>query len=100
MKIKVPKRFELYGRTINVKFKKEAGYNGRSYLSEGLITLNPEQTPEELTETFLHEAVHHILYQIAPIKEKYKKLYLDETVVETTSKLMYQMLKSSKGILK
>ena len=69
--MKIPKTVKLYGRTLTIEYDHELFHNEDAYglakYRTDTITLQPvtKQTPitrEQLEHNYLHELMHHILY--------------------------------------
>ena len=98
--MKIPKRFKLFGQTIEVKFDPDLldqhDWQGAASYRRGEIRLLPysECTPrkqEQIEATFCHELTHFLLYA-ANIKIDDKWLHQDEVVTELIGSLLHQAL--------
>ena len=90
--MKIPRRFELYGRTIRVVF---GSLNGAAYaqweFAKDLITIDPDAPRDHRDQAFLHEFIHAALESLGR-----EDLSIDEKFVDGLAGLVHQMLKSSK----
>jgi len=98
--MKIPKRFKLFGATVNVVFDanihNEHDSVGRVSFRRNLIRLLPDSPtiprPQELIEqTFCHELVHLIFFS-ASFKIGDKYAHDNEDVVELVANLLHQAL--------
>lgn len=94
--MKIPKRFKLMGRVINVDYDKklihEDDRRGASVFRENRVKLQSSSkeypiVKSDLEQSFLHELVHWILY----LSEEHK-LNHNEKFVEMFSGLLHQAL--------
>lgn len=94
--MKIPKKFKLYGHTINVvydeKLMHEKDNRGEARYRDYLIKLMPVTTCNLrplacVEETFCHELMHFILY-----KGGYEKENEDEQMVDRLGNLLHQAL--------
>lgn len=90
--MKIPRTFELYGRTIRVV---TGNLNGAAYAqwehAKDLITIDPDATKNHREQAFFHEACHAWLEALGR-----EDLSIDEKFVDGLAGLVHQMLKSSK----
>jgi len=93
-KIKIPKRFKLFGQTIKVVFDNKVGEldeaKGLAEYRKSQITIQPASndnciTDEMIEETFFHELIHWILYKLDE-----DKLRSNEKFVSEVSQLLHQ----------
>lgn len=98
--VKIPKRFKLFGQTIDVEFdpmlNSDKDWNGEASYRTSKIVLQPDspQTPRnsaQIGQTFCHELIHHILYA-ANAKKEDKWLHQDEVLVDLMGSLLHQAL--------
>lgn len=97
-KFKIPKRFNLIGRTIRVYIVKglrsedDDECHGLSMWGEGWIKLEADQKPEEMIHTFFHE-VQHLVFQAGG------RLDLDksEGLVDSQGALWMQLILTMTG---
>ena len=98
--MEIPKRFKLFGQTIEVVFDPtlthEKDWNGAASYRNGAIKLQPnsEHTPrkqDHIEQTFCHELTHYLLYA-ANAKAGDKYLHQDEDLVEIVGCLLHQAL--------
>lgn len=94
--MKIPKKFQLFGETITVKFDKDIANAqdkiGASHLRQGKITLHkPDDVYSEdrIEQTFHHELVHFILDRISE-----PKLCHSEAFVDRFANLLHQATKT------
>lgn len=61
MSLKIRGTFNVLGERYKVRLRrqKDKAY-GRCYCQEGLIELDPRQSPDKMRDTLLHEVVHAI----------------------------------------
>lgn len=99
-KIKIPKSFQLFGRTIDVKqvdtLFEETGWVGEANYRSQTVRLQKSGKNFNLSEdmiehTFFHELVHHILHSLGEIE-----LSENERFVDTFGALLHQYHKTSK----
>lgn len=101
--MKIPKRFKLLGRTIEVKedpeLLHERNWTGSANYTKGLINLQPinatyPATPEKRGQIFCHEFVHHIAYHAGAAinHELSKQLHDNEEFVDLFGSLLHQAL--------
>jgi len=97
MSFKIPKRFKLMGRTIDVEFVPNlddtSGVIGRTYFRKNKLALQSsvkgfELEQDCLNETFLHELVHWIFFMISENKD----LGSNEKLIDLIAGLLYQAL--------
>lgn len=98
MKFKIPKQFDLIGRTIKVRNVErcmdcDSSVDGQAIYSNGIIELkiSRDQCEEYKEFVFFHELVHHLLNAIA-----YDKLTKDETFTDRLAGVLYQAIKTMK----
>lgn len=98
--MKIPKRFKLFGQTIDVVFDPtlthEKDWNGAASYRNGCIKLQPDspQTPRKpqmIEQTFCHELAHYLFYA-AGAKKGGEWLHQDEDLVEMVGCLLHQAL--------
>ena len=98
--MKIPYEFELMGTTITVKFVAELMHESDAlgqacYRTSEIKILDNSPaykiTEEQQMQTFLHELVHWILYQL-----KKDDLRKDEDFVDMFAELLMQTLKTMK----
>ncbi len=94
--MKIPKRFQLHGQTIEVKFSDKLFSSedslGINSLRKNLIEIQGnnhgfERPRTQIEQTFLHELVHQILEA-----NHYRELNNDEKFVEQFSNCLHQAL--------
>ncbi len=100
--MRIPKRFKIYGQTIEVvwsgePFVENEGVGFASYrLNQIQIRPSQESCPRsnsQLEVTFLHELVHFILFYAQSARDKEKEwMHQDENFVESFSNLLHQAL--------
>jgi hypothetical protein len=88
--VKVPKRFELQGRTIKVRVC-EVDDAARWYPALDLIEIDSESTPDQRCHGFLHEAVHAWFEALGR-----HDLSDDERLVDGLSALIHQAIKTGR----
>jgi predicted SprT family Zn-dependent metalloprotease len=106
--MRIPKKFKLYGLTINVKLDdkmQKEGRCGQSVYRENKIRLNPKiKTRDCLEQTYLHELLHFVLLHSKVVNtyklENGKELHLDEDFIDNIASLLHQAIVTSKGKLK
>lgn len=89
--MKIPKRFKLFGETINIVYKKEL-VTERDALAESHANLNEiwmqyDIKGERMASTFFHEVVHMILD-----KMHNQSLSNDEAFVNIFGQLLHQII--------
>ena len=92
----IPKSFQLFGTTYQVKQLPKVIYNGESVLGKYVpdtytIEIRKNLKKQMKQEVYLHELMHAILLTL-----QYKKLGWDETFIERTSKALHQAITTSK----
>ncbi len=96
MKFQIPVSFELLGHEITVEWNSrlflEESSSGLGYPPQHRIVLQPDcegiyRPDSGIEETFIHELVHHILYQAG-----YSDLCDNEKFVTVFSGLLHQAL--------
>lgn len=101
--MKIPKRFELLGNTIDVEFSdthfNENDEHGRaSYRRNKIILQKPTESiclsDDVLNCVFIHEVIHHVLY-IARNAVDDPELHSNESFVELVAQLLYQIIKTA-----
>ena len=90
MHLKIPKTFQLGGRTWKVKRVGKKRWYGRCIAGRCQIEIAECRSKEEELHTFLHELTHAIMYTMGR-----KKLFSDEYFVDSSSSLLLQALKSA-----
>lgn len=94
MDFKIPKTFQIFGKTITVKqpWKVDREDSRGEWLYEkAVIKLRRSLNIEEKEVVFWHETVHSILDTL-----EYNDLSNDERFVERFSKALHQVLKTAK----
>ena len=98
--MQIPKRFKLFGQTINVEFDplltNERDWVGAASYRTSKISIQPDspqtpRNPEQIGQTFCHELMHYLLYA-ANAKEGDKWLHQDEVLVDLLGSLLHQAL--------
>ena len=95
--MRIPKSFQIGGRTIRVKYdhgiKKEGNFEDRAIPRKSLIIIDkdPDKVNDYQALTFTHELVHLCIDAIG----KYE-LSRDEEFVETFSNFLHQALTTMK----
>ena len=101
--MKIPKRFKLFGRTIEVVFD-EALFverpecSGFASYRMGKIELNPSKflygKADQKEQTFYHELMHFILYHAGSSYsgEDHNNMHQDEPFVDLCSNLLHQAI--------
>jgi len=98
MTIKIPKKFQLFGQTIEVKtlphLTSDNGTLGEAILGNNKIVLQEsvdgrKLNREQLEWVFLHELTHMILFHMGE-----KELVTDEQWVDFFARLLHQALKT------
>lgn len=93
-KIKIPKRFKLFGQTIEIVFDEKLFVNedmfGSAEYRKSKILIQPKISGNSLNdymieETFFHELLHWILYKLDE-----HKLRSNEKFVDGVSQLLHQ----------
>ncbi len=96
----IPVEFELFGQTVEIIWDKELNNrdnaNGLANYRYSRIELQPNTdtikiTDEMIEQTYLHEVTHFILDAIGE-----DELRSNEKFVDTFSKALHQVLKTSK----
>ena len=96
--MKIPKSFQLLGRTIRVEFRDDlvqtADNQGEAHYRKDRIYIQPNakgfpRSKEQVEATFCHELVHFILSEMEE-----EKLRQDERFVGLFSGLLHQALNS------
>lgn len=94
MELKVPKSFQIFGKTIKVtqphKVDKEDSRGEWSY-NKATIKVKRSLPTDEKESVFLHELTHCILEML-----EYNELSHNEQLVETFSRALQQALKTMK----
>jgi len=97
MKIKIPKKIEVIGSTVEIIWDEEYcerfGVLGQADVNHNKIFLkkiheNKKFTDDALVETFLHELVHFMMRKLGKTD-----LNADETFVESFSNVLHQVIK-------
>lgn len=97
--MKIPKQFELFGRTIHVEYQDDlariSDALGRSDYSTDTITLQNaapgyQRSLAQIEQTFFHEMVHFILQGMN------SKLQDDENFIDLFASCLHQVLVTSK----
>lgn len=101
--MKIPKNLKLYGRTLTVEYDPALSHNddvhGWAKYRTDRITLQPvtAQTPitqEQLEHNYLHELMHHILYNAG--EDNFDPpLHKREYLVDRIAGLLHQALTSA-----
>ena len=92
--MKIPKRFEMFGSTINVVRRKDLLGSCTAGLWESdsqRISIATGLTPDQAQHAFVHEFFHAALEACGE-----HKLSADEKFVDTLAGLTVQMLKSAR----
>jgi predicted SprT family Zn-dependent metalloprotease len=98
--MKIPKRFKLMGRTIEVEYDNQLLYDddrqGSAQYRFNKIVLQPRndaQPMPNLEQTFCHELIHWILYfSGAAYKGDRDHMHQEEGLVDVMACLMHQAL--------
>jgi hypothetical protein len=91
--LKIPRTFELAGRTWRVKRVGKRSWYGRTNAAECVIHISSKsKDAEEELHTFLHELMHAIAWAMG-----WDKMFRDETRIDALSSLLLQVLETSKG---
>lgn len=101
--MKIPKRFKLYGKTINVVYDAtlllEHGFQGAANYRRNRIELlpNTDVTPisaEDEQQTFCHELMHYLVYYSAAAYSGSEKseMHTDEGFIDQLGSLLHQAL--------
>lgn len=97
--MKIPKRFKLHGRTINVKIVDtlidERNWHGVANFRMNEIRLQSQSDnhpfPKDLLEAiFCHELIHWILFIDGTFGPDGELLYKDESIVDRLGGLIHQ----------
>jgi hypothetical protein len=93
----IPKKFKLYGQTINVvidndQCRKEEAIGladdaGNKILLADSDVRGVRMPADTIEQTFYHEAIHHVFW-----KAGYKDLAKDEDLINRVSSLIHQMI--------
>ena len=98
--MKIPKRFKLFGQTINVVFNEKLFHNddvvGWAKYRQNEIELQPltddsGMTREMLDHAFCHELTHFLLYYGREGNEA-QPLHKNEDLVDRISGLLHQVM--------
>jgi hypothetical protein len=90
--VKLPKSFELYGRTITVVYSDLQDAACAIWQSDlDRITVDPDLPKDTKAQSFLHECCHAWLEALGR-----EDLSQDERFVDSLSGLMHQMLKTGR----
>ena len=98
-KIKIPTQFEIGGRTVKIKYKKnmvdESDSVGYARYRKNEIWLQEKcdgvyRHPDQIQESYCHEIVHWILNMMGE-----NKLNDDEKMVSQFAQYLHQILKTS-----
>jgi len=98
--MKIPKRFQLFGRTISVHYDphllRDKNALGLASYDNDTITIQPNtaatQRPrEQIEHVYLHELVHHLLLHAAGCADQ-PPLHEREDLVDRLSGLLHQAL--------
>lgn len=101
--MRIPKRFKLFGQTIEVVFDgkpfvESDGYNGFASYRTNRIEIRPSteaqpRTQTQLEQTFCHELMHYIIYHSeAAITGKKDYPHQEEGFIELASHILHQAL--------
>lgn len=102
----IPKRFNLFGRTIDVvfidgPFVERPETSAFASYRQNRIEINPNRAisgnDDQLAQTFCHELVHFILYHsgVAYRGKDPSRMHQDEEFVDLTSQLLHQALSTA-----
>lgn len=88
----IPKRFKLFGQTIEVEYDNELYLKhnklGLADLDKNKIFVSPSKEPhgeEQEWQSFWHEVIHHIFFKMGE-----DSLYKDERIVDLLGSLIHQ----------
>ena len=96
--MKIPKSFKIFGQIITVEIDSDLSnkddLQGRADYRNNKIILLPDgiagRTKEQLEQTYWHETLHHILYQLC-----YHKLNADNEFVDRIANAIHQVITTS-----
>lgn len=95
--MKIPKTIIIGPHTYRITFEKGLDYNhnalGQSRHTKGEIILEPEQSPTQLEESFIHEVLHCIDSQV---KFASTNKSVAEDSIRRLSPMFLQVLKENK----
>jgi hypothetical protein len=90
--VKIPRSFQLYGRTIKVETRAIDGEACAQWeASRDMITIDPNYPPDIRQQAFYHEFLHAAFDSLGR-----DDLSQDEKVVDGLAGMIHQMLKSAK----
>jgi len=100
---RIPSRFKLFGRTIEVlweaeNFIEKPECSGFASYRRGCIELNPNPViygkPEQKLQSFYHELMHFIFYHAGASYKgtDHTNMHCDEEFVDLCSNLLHQAL--------
>ncbi|MDD5304256.1 MAG: hypothetical protein PHS14_14240 [Elusimicrobia bacterium] len=102
--LRIPKRFQILGQTIEVVWDVELNHkndwNGSAVYRKNQIRIQPNgdgtpRTQDQIGHTFCHELMHWILYYAAAFYPSSKEhLHQDEGLVDLAGGLLHQALTS------
>lgn len=99
--MKIPKRFKLFARTINIVYNNDLfiddlNYNGFAVYRKDEIHFreSPRRTEEQEQQTFWHELTHFILYHAGPSQNKKVEPHQDENFVDIIAQLLHQAIET------
>lgn len=91
--MKIPKKFQIFGQTYQVKWSDDLPHSncyGRYIPGENTLELTTKPYPKTLIEqTFIHELLHCILDVLSE-----DKLYTNEKLIDTVASCLHQVLES------
>lgn len=101
--MRIPKRFKLLGRTIEVvenpRLMQDRNWCGAACYEEGKIELQPSSeaykaAPDKLEQTFCHELSHFLLYHAGgTVNHELKQMaHQNEELVDLLGSLLHQAL--------
>ena len=96
--MEIPKRFKIFGQTIIIEIDSELSnrddLQGRANYRNNKIILLPDgiadRTKEQVEQTYWHEVLHHILYQLG-----YDKLNENNVFVDRIANAIHQVITTS-----
>jgi len=96
--MKIPKKFKLCGQTITIEYSdtiiKDEQAHGLSLFEKNKIILESKRNRERTEQTYIHELVHFILYNIN------NDLGGDEKFVDIFATMLHHAMNSGEGELK
>ena len=101
--MKIPKRFKLFGKTINVSwsddpFVERPEASAFASYRKDEIQINPNRAisgnDDQIAQSFCHELMHFIMYHAGPsCREKdHSRMHRDEEFVDLCGNLLHQAL--------